>query len=223
MTEPMHSALVTESTKKAKDGNTRKLLLLLAVLWLAFVTYLILDYRADAVKQQEATLTYAKTIQQLCDDDVIHGKKCGDAEEVVEKDGDVTGGLIGPQGPKGDTGEPGATGSQGPKGDTGSPGPSGKNGQDGQNGTPGDDGSPGSNGLPGSPGPQGPQGIQGEPGRDGTDGSPGPAGPQGPPGPTGVVAIQTIGCDGPVISYITSSYNAETRTITISCIQGEDS
>lgn len=223
MTEPMHSALVTESTKKAKDGNTRKLLLILAILWLAFVTYLILDSRADAQKQQEATLTYAKTIQQLCDDDIIQGKRCGDAEEVVEKDGDVTGGLIGPQGPKGDTGDTGATG---PKGDTGSQGPRGPQGEagdDGQNGSDGASGSPGTTGVSGS---QGPQGVPGEPGPSGPpgpEGKTGPTGPQGPEGPTGVVAIQTIGCDGPVISYITSSYNAETRTITISCIQGEGS
>lgn len=216
MTEPMHSALVKESAKKGKDGRTRKLLLVLAILWLGFVTYLIIDSRLDEQRQQEATLSFAEQVQRLCETEDINSGLCGDADEVVEKKGDIEV-ITGPQGEPGPEGPRGLTGPQGPKGDQGEPGEDGQNGSDG---LPGLDGLMGAMGLQGPPGPIGSTGPQGPAGEDGATGPQGPKGEKGEkgdPGEPGVVSVVTVNCDGPVIQSVSSSYDAETQTITISC------
>lgn len=220
MTDPMHnSELVRESTKKAKDGRTRKAMLLLGLLWLGLVTFLIVDSRMDAAEQQKTTLSFAEEIQNLCKTENIKSGLCGDADKVVKNDGDVTA-VVGPKGDKGDTG---AQGPQGPKGDKGEKGDPGKNGQNGSDGLAGLDGLMGAIGLQGPQGEPGEQGIQGEPGlngvdgKDGADGAKGETGPPGPTGKTGVVAVNTVNCDGPMISSVTSAYNADTQTITLTC------
>lgn len=220
MTEPMHSALVTESSKKAKDGKTRTLLLILVILWLGFVTYLIWDSRADAAKQQAATLTYAEEIQKLCDEGLLHGAKCGEADKVVKNDGEIQT-IEGPQGPQGPRGSTGPQGPEGPKGDEGKRGPEGQNGSEGPQGLAGLMGAMGLQGPQGSTGSEGPQGSTGPQGPEGPQGSTGPEGPKGEKGDTGVVQVVTVGCDGPVIQSVSSSYDAETQTITISCNGGE--
>lgn len=210
MADPTVHGMAQEPIKKAKDGKTRKLFWGFIVLWLVLVTFLISWLAIAYISQRDQTLSFAEEIQKQCDQENLSGGLCGDAEKVVKNDGEVQT-IIGAQGPKGDKGD---TGTQGPKGDTGSPGPKGDKGDTGQNG------SEGAAGTPGSVGSQGPQGIpgeQGEPGATGPQGEPGPMGPQGEQGPSGLVSIQTVGCDGPVISSITSSYDAESRTITISC------
>jgi hypothetical protein len=213
MTDPSIHGMAKESTRKSKDGRTRKLIAVLALLWLAFVTFLIVDSRIDASNQKKATLTFAEELQKRCAEDGVVSGLCGDANQVVENDGDIT--TI--PGPKGDQGERGLPGDAGPPGPSGKPGPKGDKGDpgdDGQNGSPGDPGIAGSVGPMGLPGPSGPPGPQGDKGDKGEKGDPGA---KGDPGSTGVVKVITVGCDGPVISNVSSSYDAATQTITISC------
>jgi len=66
-------------------------------------------------------------------------------------------------------------------------------------------------GSPGEEGPSGPQGPKGE------QGDTGPVGPQGPEGPPGLLAINTVGCDGPIITSLSATYDPQTQTVTITC------
>jgi hypothetical protein len=176
------------------------------VLWLITLGILLAVTWNAYFQKKEAAKTLAQQIHFACasgdfgpgiskaNEDIL----CSNAEKVI-KDQTPIPGIQGPPGPRGPQG---VQGIQGPTGLQGLMGVSGKSGKDGTNG---------STGPPGPPGPSGANGKDGIDGKNGTDGK------DGLPGPPGVVQVTTIGCEGPIIHSIASSYDAASQTITITC------
>jgi hypothetical protein len=225
-----------ESAQKAKDPQTRRLLVGLGVLWLLTLAALFAIAWNAYFSEKAKARTLAQQIAYACENNTFgpgldqedETRLCENADKVIEND-DIPEGIPGPEGDPGppgppgspgDDGEDGSNGRPGPEGDKGPPGPGGEPGRDGNPGPPGDDGSPGDNGPPGSdgtPGTDGKDGAAGEPGSQGPPGPQGETGPAGPQGPPGVTNVTTTGCDGPIVSNLTATYDAETQTINIVC------
>lgn len=221
------------SAKRGKDRRTRRILVSVVALWLVTLAALIGIAWKGYFDQKEKTLTLAQQIAAACDSgDFGPGVSaedqdalCSNAAKVIDNNPDVST-IQGPRGPQGETGPrgpqgfpgiqglPGRNGQDGADGNTGAIGKTGANGQNGSDGEDGLNGAPGANGADGAMGPPGPAGPAGADGKDGADGATGPAGPQGE---TGVVAVKAVGCEGPIIKSLTTSYDEATRTITITC------
>lgn len=205
-----------DAVKQSKDPKTRRILTLVVVLWvLTLIAALGLAWRAY-FQEKEKSQTLAEQISAACDNGHFgpglskedESKLCSNAEKVIQND-PVS--QVGPQGPPGPQGPQGVEGPPGPRGPQGPDGISGENGRPGKNGV---NGANGVDGNDGSPGAQGPQGPQGETGPAGPQGDQGPQGPQGPPG---VTDVNTVNCDGPIVSSLTATYDADTQTIVITC------
>lgn len=200
------SDMAVEPAHKGKDTPSRKLLLTLVVLWGLLTAAMLIFVWQYAFQQKDNAQTLAQQLDYACrsgdfgpgineaDEDAM----CSNAKKVI-KDQTPSQAIQGPPG------RDGRDGTDGKDGTDGAPGPPGKNGRDGKNGINGKDGA---NGLDGKEGP---------PGKDGTNGTDGKDGPPGPEGPSGVVQVTTIGCEGPVIHSIVASYDAESKTVTITC------
>lgn len=191
------------------------LLLVGAVTWILIVQTNASNKKASSEASQKFTLAQqvaaACAIKEQADD---LGGLCTSANQIVKEGPAGSPGIqgppgdVGPEGPLGPKGEDGLNGAQGLNGATGSQGLFGKTGIAGANGQAG---ATGAQGLPGADGATGPDGPPG------ATGAIGATGPQGPVGATGVVSITTVGCEGPVIKSIASSYDEATKTITITC------
>lgn len=193
-----------ESTSQGRDHKTRVWLVIAVGFWILTLLALgIVSWNAF-FDEKEVKERLAQQVAEAClSGDLSEADQqdlCENAEKVIEDEEDPL--VI--------EGEDGRDGTDGEDGRDGIDGRDGKDGRNGKNGRPGQDGLNGEDGE----GVPGPQGIQGEPGQQGPKGDRGEPGPQGP---SGVVAIETVGCEGPVIQSLSASYNAETQTITIIC------
>lgn len=238
------------SAEGGKDPKTRRILIVLLVLWLGTLAALVGFAFKSYFDEKQDKLTLAQELSVACQSGSFgpgftsedEERLCENAEKVIENESIP--GASGPQGPQGPQGPSGLNGAQGPRGFTGPTGPRGPRGFDGATGLPGLDGQNGSDGsdgeagadgangldgqdgvngadgLPGKDGADGAQGPQGPEGPEGPEGPMGPAGPAGPQGPSGVVNVSTVGCEGPIISSLTASYNASTQTVVITCNGG---
>lgn len=218
-----------------------------ALIWVLFNNYL--DEKNDKLTlAQELSVACTSNTLGPGFDESDKDRLCATAEKVIQNEPipGATGpqgppgvqGQIGSQGPRGFTGPTGprgfrgATGLPGLDGQNGSDGVNGVNGSDGNDGSDGANGSNGSNGADGLPGQDGQNGSDGLNGADGADGSQGPEGAQGPQGPQGPVGpagatgadgvanVTTSGCDGPLITSVSASYNSGTQTVVITCNGG---
>jgi hypothetical protein len=200
--EPIKT-LKAESTEKGKDPGTRKILLILFILWIiTLISGGVIAWNAY-FNEKAITQSLALRIAQACASGdfgpgISDGEEdalCHRAEKIAD-DKTISLGIEGPRGPRGP---------EGPEGPMGPQGLYGHNGADGKNGR---------NGLNGLIGPPGPMGANGKDGIDGKDGTNGKDGLTGPPG---VVQVTTIGCEGPIIHEITADYDPVSQTITIQC------
>jgi hypothetical protein len=208
--------LSRSAVRQSKDPKTRRILYIVAVLWiLTLFAFAFVTWRAY-FNEKEKSQTLAEQIAAACDSGTFgpglsqddEDKLCSNAQKVIDNSGVSQIGPQGPQGPPGPEGPPGKNGTNGTNGLNGKPGTNGRNGTDGTDGV---DGSNGTDGVDGSEGPPGPPGPPGKDGTNGTDGA------DGPPGPPGVVGISTVNCDGPVISSLSATYDASSQTIVITC------
>lgn len=209
--------LKEEAVNQGRDPRTRAVLYGVCALWLLTLVALIAIGWNAYFDEKDTSQSLAQQVSLACrsgDLDTADQKAlCEDAEKVIKDDSpDLTGpagpqGIAGPSGPRGYPGAQGPTGSQGPRGFKGV-------GEPGTPGTPGTNGSQGQPGTAGEEGPSGPQGPKGEQGEQGPQGEVGPEGPQGAPG---LLAINTVGCDGPIIQSISASYDPQSQTVTITC------
>lgn len=216
------------STQKGKDPKTRKYLIVLLAMWLLTLAALVGVAWNAYFQQKETSQTLAQQIAAACasgdfgpgvSTDDEHAM-CSNAQKVIKDDSNTLTPVPGPQGPRGEEGPPGPQGIQGIPGPQGEPGVDGNTGDIGPEGKQGVAGADGLPGAQGEPGVQGEQGLPGEMGPQGEAGPAGPQGEQGPPGPQGdpgVIKVTTVGCDGPIIRSISTSYDAATQTITITC------
>lgn len=170
--------MVHESAVSGKDGNTRKLLIILLTLWLLTLGVLIAVGWNAYFDQKDKAQTLAQQLQIACERGTIGPpdftaedaeRLCSNAEKS-SPDQVVIEGPPGPQGPPGIDGTDGTDGTDGRGGRDGKDGDPGSNGQDGVDGLDGV-GTPGETGSTGPAGPPGPQGEQGPPGTNGTDGA----------------------------------------------------
>lgn len=219
--------LVKRSALKGKDPQTRHYLYVALALWLVTLAALVIVAWTSYFHEKEQTQTLAQELNSACDSGEFgpgisterQQRLCATAEKVVDDDVEIES-IPGPTGPQGPPGPRGPIGFPGLQGDTGDPGEQGEVGETGDKGDPGTAGEDGAPGQPGSDGPQGPQGDQGETGKtgpQGPEGPPGPQGSQGPQGEPGVIKTETVGCEGPFIRNITSSYDQATQTVVIQC------
>lgn len=216
-----------ESSDKGKDPATRRILIVLVVLWLLTLAGLVGVGWKAYFNEKEKSQTLAQQISLACRsgdlgpglDSDDEKQLCSNAQEVA-KGGNGVEGPQGPEGPPGPQGVQGVQGYPGPRGIQGQQGLPGTDGKDGAAGKPGAQGSAGPKGDTGGQGPIGPKGETGPQGPRGEAGPEGPKGEQGEPGPqgtSGVANVNVVGCEGPIIHQISASYNAETQTITITC------
>jgi hypothetical protein len=173
MDDMTHDAAVS-----GKDGRTRKLLIVLLVLWLLTLGSLIAVGWNAYFDQKGKTETLASQLQIACERGTIGppdftaedaDRLCSNAEKSSPEAVTIEG-PPGPQGPPGVNGVDGTDGTDGRGGRNGKDGDPGSNGEDGAPGTPGES-IPGETGATGPAGPPGPQGEQGAPGTNGTDGA----------------------------------------------------
>lgn len=211
--------LVANSSRKGKVPRARKLLIFLFALWLiTFAGLLIFGWNAYFQKKQQAQ-SLAQQVTQACKSrDFGPGfskdqedKLCDKAETVAKDNGYVSLPIQGPRGPEGPEGPPG------PQGVPGIMGPQGLRGIMGVKGKPGEDGQPGATGPQGEKGDPGAEGPIGPKGETGSVGPKGDTGAEGPMGPSGLINFTAVGCEGPLIHSIAVSYDAETKTATITC------
>lgn len=197
------SEMAVEPSHKGKDAPTRSILIALVVLWvILFVGLLIFAWNAY-FQQKDAAQTLAQQIALACKSgdfgpgitQANQDAMCSNANEVI-KNNAPSQGIQGPPGRDGRDGTDGTDGTDGADGAAGPPGPRGKNGKNGIDGI---------------------NGLNGAAGKDGIDGKDGTDGKDGLPGPPGVVQVTTVGCEGPVIHSIVASYDAESKTVTITC------
>lgn len=188
----------------------------LALLLVGAISWLLISSNSKnedkALSEASQKFTLAQQVAAACAvkeqaDDL--GGLCAKADQLVRE---------GPAGVEGLQGPPGDTGPQGPLGPKGEQGTIGATGSQGLIGATGLQGLIGATGI-GKDGSTGLQGLIGATGigKDGSTGPIGPVGPAGPAGATGVVALNTVGCEGPIIKTLSSSYDETTRTITITC------
>jgi hypothetical protein len=219
MTEdtPHIRELKESAVNEGRDHKSRLILVIVGALWLLTLGVLGAVTWNAYFDEKEKSQTLAQQVAAACErgdlEKADQKELCEDAEKVIQDEDPE--GITGPEGPRGPQGIQGVSGPQGVPGAEGPQGPKGNRGL-GEVGPSGSDGSPGSdgrNGINGSDGPPGPEGPKGE------KGDTGDVGPEGPAGPSGVVQIEFVGCQGPVITSIFGAYNADTRTITITCNQ----
>jgi hypothetical protein len=180
MNETPFQELAVESSKRGRDPKTRRLLLILFIVWLfTLVGFLGLAWNAY-FHQKAATQSLAQQIAHACNSGVFGpGMQVEDEKKLCSKakkeaaDNSLSLGIQGPQGPRGEQGPPGPQGYPGLQGPTGLQGIMGVHGKNGQPGLDGDVG------PTGPTGPAGPQGEKGATGDKGDTGAQGDTGPQG--------------------------------------------
>lgn len=219
-----------ESAASAKDPRTRTFLVVVMALWLLTLALLVGVAWNAYFSEKAKTRTLAQQLAAACENRTFgpgfdaddQDRLCETADDVIE-DRDIPDGVPGPKGDPGPQGIPGVDGVDGRDGSPGTDGKDGAAGEPGSRGPAGEPGSDGSSGVNGVDGSNGTSGNDGKDGVDGKDGAQGPIGPEGPIGPqgpvgeTGIVGVTTSGCDGPIVSNLTATYDPETKTINIVC------
>lgn len=173
--------LAKESSKEGRDPKTRRILLVLLILWaLTFIGFLGVAWNAY-FHQKAATESLAQQITHACNSgDFGPGLSDDDETKLCNKAKKEAAGSnvsLGIQGPRGEQGPPGP---QGLQGNPGLQGPTGLQGIMGRRGQPGQPGI-GTEGPPGSPGDKGDIGDKGDKGDKGDVGDKGDTGPAGAP------------------------------------------
>lgn len=244
--------IIYDSVEESKDYRRRWLLVgivTIAVLSL-LVSGIAAYYAYGSVKDQAAAgTTLAQQVKDACEDPTKRTADiqylCDNAEKVVEEAPEAIKGDTGPQGEQGEPGPP-PSAAQVAKAVASFCAGQRCRGTDGKNATQSQvaqavqtycnargecEGPQGDTGNVGDTGPIGPPPSDAQV-QDAVDayclthnGCQGPAGPEGPPGPTGVVNVDDqceAAAEGMVVADVNSTYDPDTRTLTIDCTYKED-